>query len=142
MRFKRIVFGLTCSQFLLNATVKLHLEKFLSIDSFKKFFKKLLLNLYVDNLNNTFDNIKDAIESYQVSKKCLADGSFILHKWATNCEELRDFVNTQSHPSDIQNSEDQTYVKAEFGASEKYRKVLGIIIKILIPTPLSLNFTV
>ena len=28
LRFKRIVFGLTCSPFLLNATVKLHLEKF------------------------------------------------------------------------------------------------------------------
>ena len=32
----------------------------------------------------------------------------------------------QSRPPDTQNSEDQTYVKAEFGASEKYRKVLGI----------------
>ena len=126
MRFKRIVFGLTCSLFLLNATVKLHLEKFLSIDSFKIFIEKLLLNLYVDDLNNSFDNIKDAIEFYKVSKKCLADGNFILHKWATNCEELRDFVNTQSHPSDIQNGEDQTYVITEFGASEKYRKVPGI----------------
>ena len=49
-----------------------------------------------------------------------------MYKWATNCEELRDFINTQSHPSDIQNNGHQTYVKAEFGASEKYRKVLGI----------------
>ena len=75
--FKRTVFGLTCSPFLLNATVKLHLEKFLSIDSFKIFIEKLLLNLYVDDLNNSFDNIKDAIEFYKVSKKCLADGNFI-----------------------------------------------------------------
>ena len=29
LHFKIIVFGLTCSPFLLNATVKLHLEKFL-----------------------------------------------------------------------------------------------------------------
>ena len=72
-----IVFGLTCSPFLLNATVKLHLEKFLSIDSFKKFIEKLLLNLYVDDLNNSFDNIKDAIEFYKVSKKCLADRNII-----------------------------------------------------------------
>ena len=49
-----------------------------------------------------------------------------MHKWASNCDELRDFVNAQSHPSDIQNSEDQTYIKTELGASEKYRKVLGI----------------
>ena len=80
LRFKRIVFRLTCSPFLLNATVKLHLEKFLSIDSLKKFIEKLLLNLYVDDLHNSFDNIKDAIDFYKVSKKCLADGNFILHK--------------------------------------------------------------
>ena len=86
LRFKRIVFGLTCSPFLLNATVKLHLEKFSLIDSFKKFIKKLLLNLYVDDLNS-FDNIKDATDFYKVKKNCLAGGNFILYKWATNCNE-------------------------------------------------------
>ena len=93
---------------------------------FKTFIEKLLLNLYVDDLNNNFDIIKDVIEFYEVSKKCLVDGNFILHKWATNCEELRDSVNMQSHPSDIENSEDQTYVKTDFEASEKYCKLLGI----------------
>ena len=85
--FKRIVFGLTCSPFLLNATVKLHLEKFLSIESFKTFIKKLLLNLFVDDLSNSFDNIKDVINFY---------GNFILHKRKINCHELRDFINKQS----------------------------------------------
>ena len=42
--FKRIVLRLTCSPFLLNATVKLHLEKFLPTDSFKKFIEKQLLS--------------------------------------------------------------------------------------------------
>ena len=46
--------------------------------------------------------------------------------WAANCDELRDFINTQSHSCDVQNSEDQTYLKTELGGSEKYRKVLGI----------------
>ena len=36
---KRIVFGLTCSPTLLNSTVKCHLEKFLSVDSFKNLSK-------------------------------------------------------------------------------------------------------
>ena len=93
---------------------------------FKTFIEKLLLNLYVDDLNNNFDIIKDVIEFYKVSKKCLVNGNFILHKWATNCEELRDSVNTQSHLSDIQNSEDQTYVKTDFETSEKYCKLLRI----------------
>ena len=76
---KRIVFGLTCSPFLLNATVKLHLEKCLSMNSFKKFIEKLLLNLYVDDLNNSFHNIKDAIEFYKVSKKFLVDRNFCIN---------------------------------------------------------------
>ena len=42
--FKRIVLRLTCSPYLLNATVKLHLEKFLPTDSFKKFIEKQLLS--------------------------------------------------------------------------------------------------
>ena len=96
---KRIVFGLACSPFLLNVTVKLHLKKFLPIDSFKFFFEKLLLNPNVHDLNNSFDNMKGSTDFYKVSIKCLADGNFILHNWGTNCDELRDFINTQSHPS-------------------------------------------
>ena len=60
-----------------------------------------LLNLFNNDLNNSFDNIKDAIHFYKISKKVFSNGDFILHKWATNCDQLSDFVNTQSHPSDV-----------------------------------------
>ena len=102
---------------------------------------KNLLNRYVDDLNNSFDNIKDAIDFYKVSKKCLADGNFILHKWATNCDELRDFINTQSHPTDVQNIGHQTYVKMSWELVKNVVKYLELI-GILIPSPLSLNLTV
>ena len=36
LRFKRIVLGLTCSPFLVNATAKLHLEKFLFQNIYRK----------------------------------------------------------------------------------------------------------
>ena len=72
----------------------------MSIDSFKFFFEKLLLNPNVHDLNNSFENMKGSTDFYKVSIKCLADGNFILHNWGTNCDELRDFINTQSHPSD------------------------------------------
>ena len=51
-------------------------------------------------MNNSFDNRKGSTDFYKVSIKCLADGNFILHKWGTNSDELRDFINTQSQPSD------------------------------------------
>ena len=38
----------------------------------------------------------------------------------------RDFVNTQSHLFYVQNSDDETYVKTELGASATYPNVLGI----------------
>ena len=38
----------------------------------------------------------------------------------------RDFVNTQSDLFYVQNSEDETYVKTELGASATYPNVLGI----------------
>ena len=47
LRFKRIVFGLTCTPFLLNATIKLHLEKFLSIDGSKNLSKNCYLFIYL-----------------------------------------------------------------------------------------------
>ena len=47
------------------------------------------------SLNNSFVSIKNVIDFYKVSKKCLEDENFILHNWAKNCDELRDFVNTQ-----------------------------------------------
>ena len=46
LRFGRFVFGLTCSPFLLNGTLKVHLEKFIPIESYSKFMQQLLLNLY------------------------------------------------------------------------------------------------
>ena len=62
-------------------------KRFFLIGNFKKFIKKLLLNLHVDNLNSSYESIKDAIEFYKVLERCLADGNIYLHKWATVCDE-------------------------------------------------------
>ena len=68
--FERVVFELSCSPFLLNATVK-------------SSFGKVLLNRYADDLNKSFDNIKDA----------------------------KYFLNTQLYPSDVQNRRIKLIVK-------------------------------
>ena len=54
---------------------------------------KNLLNLYMDDLNNNFNTLNNAIQFYEISKKFLADGNFYLHKWATNSKELNQFTN-------------------------------------------------
>ena len=49
LRFTRVLFGLTCSPFLLNETIKSDLLKYTQFADIKKFVQKLLHNLYVDD---------------------------------------------------------------------------------------------
>ena len=92
LRFARVVFGLTYSPFLLNGTLKVHLETFIPIESYSKFIQQLLLNLNVDDQSNSFNNVKDSSKFYEVSKKCLAEASFKLYKWATNNDKLTKLI--------------------------------------------------
>ena len=114
LRLARVVFGLTPSPFLLNATVKCHLEKYLTLLEFKRFIEKLILNLYVDDSTNSFNNISEAVEFYKKSTDALAEASFDLRKWATNSKEIQDVINLGLSNNDISQSND------------KIRKVLGI----------------
>ena len=47
--FKRIIFGLTCNPFLLNGTIKEHLQKYLPLRDYREVVLQLLENLYVDD---------------------------------------------------------------------------------------------
>ena len=49
LHFTRVLFGLTCSPFLLNGTVKSHLLKYTQFTDISEFVEKLLHNLYVDD---------------------------------------------------------------------------------------------
>ena len=125
-RFKRVVFGLNCSSFLLNATIKLHLSKYILAENFVRIIEKLLLNLYVDDLNNSFNTLSDAIQFYEISKECLDDGNFYLHKWAMNSKELNKFINKHTGSVTQTTINDEIYVQTELGTSNKYHKVLEI----------------
>lgn len=111
-RFTRVLFGLTSSPFLLNATLKVHLEKYLELPDYRDIIEKLLLNLYVDDSTNTFDNFDDAVEFYNKATAVLGDASFDLRKWATNNPDLRNIILK----NDVSNESD-----------ENQRKVLGVI---------------
>ncbi|XP_065650968.1 uncharacterized protein LOC136079173 [Hydra vulgaris] len=56
-RFLRVVFGLTSSPFLLNATLKHHLNKYLKND--KIFIERLIDNLYVDDIASGCETVLD-----------------------------------------------------------------------------------
>lgn len=114
-RFTRVVFGLTSSPFLLNATLKNHLSNFLS-NGDKFYVEKLMENLYVDDLTNTFDTIQECIEFYKISKSSLIKANFTLRKWATNDVELKEFIAKEENLTQHTTNDAHT----------DYRKVLGI----------------
>ncbi|GFY72539.1 reverse transcriptase domain-containing protein [Trichonephila inaurata madagascariensis] len=82
----RVLFGVTSSPFLLNATIKHHLKRY--VDKFPHTHKLLENNLYVDDVHIGADNVDKALivclESYEIFK----DASMYLRKWRTNSPEL------------------------------------------------------
>ena len=89
-RFTRVIFGATCSQFLLNATVDSHIEKYVNIDP--DFVKKVQGKFYVDDLNTGVYSAKEGIELCKKLKIRFQEFQFNLRKWRTNSKELCEFI--------------------------------------------------
>ena len=107
--------------------MKVHLKQFIPIENYSEFIQQLLLNLYVDDLSNSFNNVEDLLKFYEVSKKCLAEASFKLHKWATKNDELVKLIKlNESDTTEKHNADDETYVKDSLGNSYTNRRVLGV----------------
>ena len=64
-RVTRVIFGETCSQFLLNGIIKMHAEKYKEID--KDFSKQILRYFYVDDLNISVKMLEEGKEFAQKS---------------------------------------------------------------------------
>ena len=81
-RFTRVVFGVSSSPFLLNATVKFHLENF--IESHKAVVEHLLQSTYVDDIVSGADSEDEAFDLYAQAKELFRRGGFNLWKFLTN----------------------------------------------------------
>ena len=84
-RFRVVLFGSTASQFLLNATIHHHLKSINDSVS-----NDILRNIYVDNLQNSFNSESELIEFYNKSKIHMQDGGFHLKEWRTNANVLNE----------------------------------------------------
>ena len=91
LRFTRVVFGVSASPFLLNATIDHHMKKFESTDG--EFVKRFRRSVYVDDLTAGSHDVDDAYEFYIKSKLRMAEGGFNLRKFATNSPELRQRIS-------------------------------------------------
>ena len=86
MRFKRVVFGVSASPFLLNATLDHHMAKFESVD--QQVVNKFRRSVYMDDLASGARNVDSAYDFYIKSKLRLAEASFNLRKFESNSTEL------------------------------------------------------
>ena len=118
---------MTCSSFLLNGTVRVHLEKYLPLRDYTEIVRQLLLNLYVDDTSNSFNSTEQSFNFYKISKTCLLDANFQLRKWATNVKTLQKLIDgIECNTEKCISSDDVSYTKETFGISNEYRKVFRI----------------
>ena len=85
-RFCRIIFGMKCSPFLLNATLRHHITNCYHDEL--GFAERILSELYVNNWSGGGESTYDAYTMYRQMKSCFAAGKFNLRKWATNSPVL------------------------------------------------------
>lgn len=83
-RFKVLLFGATCSPFILSATLMKHFKDNPSTTS-----TILEKNIYVDNVLTSFPDEQQTLEFYSESRKLLSNAGFNLRSWNSNCSTLK-----------------------------------------------------
>ena len=78
MRFARVVFGVTSSPFLLNATIRHHLNKYLETQP--ALVENIQESIYVDDVVGGDDDEECAYNFYKGAKWLLRDGLFNLRQ--------------------------------------------------------------
>ena len=133
-RFTRVIFGVSSSPFLLNATIKHHLEQF--NQTFPQFVRSFIRSVYVDDVSFGADNDDAAYELYTKSKDILREGGFNLRKFVTNSTTLQQRIDEteakfiHEYSKAMVEEEDKTYTKNLLGGrlqqSEHEQKILGV----------------
>ena len=134
MRFTRVVFGVSSSPFLLNATIRHHLEQYDATQP--DLVKKLRDSIYVDDLVSGANSEEEACQLFMKSKNILKEGGFNLRKFYSNSACLQARVDSDANSeipvhgsSGIEESE-ETYTSSTLGAQQKShfgdQKVLGV----------------
>lgn len=90
-RFTRVVFGVSSSPFLLNATIKHHLNEY--SHTHPQLVKTLSQSTYVDDIVSGAKSDDDAYLLYKESKRLLKEGGFNLRKFITNSSQLQERID-------------------------------------------------
>ena len=95
-RMKRVLFGINASPFLLNATIKHHLEKYPHESTV---LQELKQQLYVDDWISGGSSTEEVYSKYSLAKDIMSAASFHMRKWKTNDPELRNRISDSDDDS-------------------------------------------
>ena len=112
-RFAYVPFGLNCSPFLLNGTLRHHLMKY--NDSFPAEIEKIIRLLYVDDFTGGADTAEESGRLFHLFKRVLQEGGFSVHKFTTNDQQCSNLVDS-----------DQNVTSEGVSPKSSVTKVLGV----------------
>ena len=116
LKFTRVMFGLLPSPFLLNATIRHHLNKYAS--THPDLVKRISESMYVDDVVSGADTMEEAVTMFRESRALLSEGSFNLRKFNTNSFELRELIlQEENFTSAPMPQSDESYIKTVLGSS-------------------------
>ena len=132
-RFSRVVFGVSSSPFLLNATIQHHVQ--LYVKEQPLLVDKVLESIYVDDVVGGADSEEEAYDFYKESKTLLREGSFNLRKFLTSSSPLQERVDheettPEGNPSGSVEPLEETYAETSLPYHPTIlsgeQKVLGV----------------
>ena len=122
--------GISSSPFLLFATIRFHLEKYLETN--ESLVRHLLCSTYVDDIISGGHTEVEAFDYYKASKKIFREGGFNLRKFLTNSTRLQERIDFQESPKldDSLQKDEPTFSEAMLGVSQSLKmeehEVLGV----------------
>ena len=124
-RFTRVVFGVSSSPFLLNTTIRFHLEKYLETN--ESLVSPTTLFHIVDDIISGGQTEQEVLKLCAESKKIFREGGFNLRKFLTNSRHLQEQLNLLKAD---RSKDEPSYTEATLGVSQtptlEEHKVLGV----------------
>ena len=131
LRFSRVVFGVSSSPFLLNATIEHHLKQYSSTDP--DLVDRLRRSIYVDDIVSGAEGEEQAYQMFVRSKEILREGGFNLRKFCSNSTPLQTRVDSDcdsAQQSQSNGDSEETYTSLTLGPGQSLHpgqdKVLGV----------------
>ena len=115
-RFTRLVFGLTQSPFILEATLKVHFLNYLS--NYPKVIENISDDTYAEDLTFGGNTVGEVEILKQKCEELFKKGGFNLHKWHSNIPFLENTKTTTSS--------ELTYANQMFQTSSNENKISGV----------------